>query len=63
MTDVRVLPQLLTTDEVATALQVNRSTLCRWRAAGTGPPVVWLSPGVPRYRIEDVLAWLSEMAA
>lgn len=63
MADTRVLPRLLTTDEVATALQVNRSTLCRWRAAGTGPPVVWLSPGVPRYRAEDVLNWLTAVAA
>lgn len=56
------LPVLLTTEEVAKVLQVNRSTLSRWRARGVGPRVVWLSPGAPRYRREDVSAWLSRVA-
>ena len=63
MERVRVLPVLLTTAEVADVLQVNRSTLSRWRAAGTGPRVVWLSPSMPRYRRADVIDWLRRAAA
>ena len=63
MEQVRVLPVLMTTAEVAEMLQVNRSTLSRWRAAGTGPRVVWLSPSMPRYRRADVVDWLRRIAA
>jgi len=63
MEQVRVLPVLLTTAEVAKVLQVNRSTLSRWRAAGTGPRVVWISPSMPRYRRADVADWLRRIAA
>jgi predicted DNA-binding transcriptional regulator AlpA len=56
------LPQLLTTSQVAVALQVSPTTLCRWRAQGTGPKVVWLSEGVPRYISEDVQEWLEQSA-
>lgn len=59
--EVRV-PQLLTTAEVADALQVDRSTLCRWRMANEGPRVVWLRASVPRYRVEDVLDWIERVA-
>lgn len=57
------LPVLLTSREVATALQVSSATLCRWRQTGHGPRVVWLSPYAPRYRPEDVTKWLERMAA
>jgi predicted DNA-binding transcriptional regulator AlpA len=56
------LPVLLTTEEVAKALRVDPSTLSRWRSRGTGPRAVWLSPGSPRYRSEDVSAWLQRAA-
>jgi hypothetical protein len=56
------LPQLLTTAEVARSLRVNPSTLCRWRAQGIGPKVVWLAKGVPRYVRDDVDAWLARSA-
>jgi hypothetical protein len=52
------LPLLLTTTEVARAIHVDASTLSRWRAAGRGPRALWLGPGTPRYRREDVVAWL-----
>ncbi len=42
---------------------VNRSTLSRWRAQGVGPRVYWLGKATPRYREEDVLAWLERNAA
>jgi len=54
---------LLTTDEVAELLRVNRSTLSRWRSSGLGPRVTWLSPAVPRYQRVDVADWLQRVAA
>lgn len=57
------LPQLLTTNDVARAVQVSPSTLCRWRQSGQGPRVTWLSPFIPRYRQEDVDAWLKRAVA
>jgi predicted DNA-binding transcriptional regulator AlpA len=63
MDQMLALPALMTTAEVAKVLQVNRSTLSRWRAAGIGPRVVWLSPSMPRYQRADVFEWLSRLAA
>lgn len=57
------LPQMLTTAQVAKALGVNRSTVCRWRAGGIGPRVYWLGKASPRYREQDVLEWLERNAA
>lgn len=42
------VPELLTTAEVAALLKVNRSTLSRWRSAGAGPGVTWLTANIPR---------------
>ncbi|UUZ45302.2 hypothetical protein LP422_03485 [Janibacter limosus] len=53
----------MTTNEVARAVQVSPSTLCRWRQSGEGPRVTWLSPFIPRYRQEDVDARLKKAAA
>lgn len=58
-----VLPMMLTTKEVAQALKVTPSTLCRWRARGIGPRVFWLGEASPRYRQCDVVAWLERVAA
>jgi hypothetical protein len=52
------LPVLLTTEEVAAALHVDKSTLSRWRTSGRGPRVLWLSRGIPRYLAKDVQDWL-----
>jgi predicted DNA-binding transcriptional regulator AlpA len=57
------LPRFLTSQQVADALGVNRSTVCRWRQQGVGPRVYWLGKACPRYREEDVLAWLERNAA
>lgn len=54
---------LMTTEEVASWLRVSPSTLCRWRQSGSGPRVLWLARGVPRYRADDVQRWLDEVAA
>jgi len=48
---------LLTEAEMAAELRISLRTARRWRAAGTGPPVLWAG-GRPRYRRSDVLAWL-----
>ncbi|GAA2722046.1 helix-turn-helix transcriptional regulator [Cellulomonas aerilata] len=57
------MPEMLTTAEVARALKVAPSTLCRWRAAGVGPRVFWLGEATPRYREVDVVAWLELVSA
>lgn len=57
------MDEYLTTEEVATWLRVAPSTVCRWRLAGRGPRVTWLSPSLPRYRKADVIAWLQGVAA
>ena len=63
MEQAQALPVLMTTAEVAEVLQVNRSTLSRWRSLGIGPRVIWLSPSIPRYQRADVVAWLRRAAA
>lgn len=57
------LPLMMTTAEVAKALRVAPSTLCRWRARGIGPRVYRLGEATPRYLRSDVLAWLEGTAA
>ena len=57
------MPVKLTTAEVARALKVAPSTLCRWRAQGVGPRVFWLGEATPRYREADVVAWLELVSA
>lgn len=49
---------LLTSREVAEILRVSEATLSRWRAARSGPAFVNLSPGMPRYRADDVARWV-----
>ena len=56
------VPELLTTAEVAALLKVNRSTLSRWRSAGAGPRVTWLTANIPRYQRADVVEWLRQAA-
>ena len=56
------LPHLLTEDQLAEALAVDRATLWRWRRAGGGPPAVRLGTkrrGRLRYDVDVVKAWLS----
>lgn len=49
---------LLTRKQVAELLSVSQSTLGNWAAKGDGPPVVWLTPNVPRYLRSDVEAYI-----
>ena len=57
------VPELLTTAEVAAVLKVNRSTLSRWRSAGAGPRVTWLTANIPRYQRDDVIEWIRQASA
>jgi predicted DNA-binding transcriptional regulator AlpA len=57
------VPELLTTAEVAALLKVNRSTLSRWRSAGAGPRVTWLTANIPRYQRDDIIEWIRQASA
>ena len=57
------VPELLTTAEVSALLRVNRSTLSRWRSAGAGPRVTWLTANIPRYQRDDVIEWIRQASA
>jgi predicted DNA-binding transcriptional regulator AlpA len=57
------MAEFLTSEEVAKWLRVSPSTLCRWRQAGRGPRVTWLSASCPRYERSDVEAWLKRAVA
>ena len=50
----------LSTEDLATLLGVNASSLRRWRTARPpqGPPFVHLSERVIVYNVKDVQAWL-----
>jgi predicted site-specific integrase-resolvase len=48
---------LLTEAEMAALVRVSLRTARRWRAAGTGPPVLWAG-GRPRYRRSEVETWM-----
>jgi hypothetical protein len=62
-TDIVPVDEYLTSEEVAAWLRVATSTVCRWRLAGRGPRVTWLSPSLPRYRKADVADWLRRMTS
>ena len=53
ITDVSRVPELLTPQQVAEILKVDRSTIIRWTKSGR-LRVVRLSPETWRYRVEDV---------
>ena len=57
------VPELLTTAEVSALLRVNRSTLSRWRSAGAGPRVTWLTANIPRYQRDHVIEWIRQASA
>lgn len=61
MSETMVEPYL-TSKEVARWIRVSTATLCRWRQRGEGPRATWMSQGCPRYRREDVEAWLRKIA-
>ncbi|MFF2632906.1 helix-turn-helix transcriptional regulator [Microbacterium sp. NPDC058021] len=56
------LPEVATRSQVAHYTQTSVPTLARWATEGTGPKVTKLGLRAVRYRREDVLAWLQQMA-
>lgn len=54
---------LMTTKEVAVLLRVHPSTVVRWRQVDEGPPVIWVSPTIPRYERGQVVEWLRLVSA
>lgn len=59
MTDM----QLLTPKKVGQILGVTQSTLCRLRQEGRGPKFVWVTDHTPRYREDELLAYIEERAS
>lgn len=58
----QVVDRLLTARDVAEWLATSPATLCRWRQSGKGPR--WVALGAsPRYRREDIEAWIDEQAS
>lgn len=55
--------KLLTSSEVAKILGVTPSTLCRMRQNGTGPRCVWVTDHAPRYREDDLIAYIESRAS
>ena len=51
---------LLTSVEVAEIIRVPHATLRYWRHIGIGPKSFKMGPRRVLYRVEDVLAWVSE---
>jgi len=53
---------LLSTEDVAQLLDVDPSTVRRWRTAQPiqGPPFILISERVTKYRPEDVEQWLND---
>ena len=55
--------KLLSPTEVSKILGVATSTLCRMRQSGTGPRCVWVTDHAPRYRVDDILAYVEAHAS
>jgi predicted DNA-binding transcriptional regulator AlpA len=55
--------QLLTPAQVGKILGVTPSTLCRLRQEGKGPRFVWVTDHTPRYREDELLAYIEERAS
>ena len=53
------MEQLLTTEELATRLCVNPSTIRRWRLDDVGPPYLRVGT-VYRYPVSALDAWIAE---
>jgi predicted DNA-binding transcriptional regulator AlpA len=55
--------KLLSPSEVSKILGFATSTLCRMRQTGTGPRCVWVTDHAPRYRVDDILAYVEARAS
>ena len=54
-----MMDQLLTTEELATRLRVNPSTIRRWRLDDVGPPYLRVGT-VYRYPVSALETWIAE---
>jgi len=54
-----MMDQLLTTQELATRLRVNPSTIRRWRLDDVGPPYLRIGT-VYRYPVSALETWMAE---
>ena len=54
-----MMDQLLTTQELATRLRVNPSTIRRWRLDDVGPPYLRVGT-VYRYPVSALETWMAE---
>jgi len=54
-----MMDQLLTTEELATRLRVNPSTIRRWRLDDVGPPYLRIGT-VYRYPLSALETWMAE---
>ena len=57
MASTEPLDELLTLDELCTWLKVNKTTICKQRSEGTGPPGYRISKHL-RFKRGEVLTWL-----
>jgi hypothetical protein len=58
---VEAATPVLTPMQAAPLLQVHCGTLAAWRGRGVGPAFIVVSPGVIRYRLADINAYLDRM--
>lgn len=56
--DTTITPELLTTDQVATALGLSSRTLAAWRSSRTNSLPYLKTGSRVRYRPQDVATWL-----
>lgn len=63
MTTTPVAPVLLTLPQLCEMLNVNRSTIFRWRQQGRFPEPLQLATQSPRWRRADIDAWLDSCGA
>lgn len=56
-------PPLLGPPAAARRLGVSERTLAAWRRRGGGPPALWITARVIRYRADDLDRWLGAHAA
>lgn len=61
MGDVKPIEEaLLTSEQVAEVLAVDRTTLKGWRIQGCGPKFLQLTARCIRYRRSDIEAWVAK---
>ena len=56
------MPELMTTEDVARHLGVNKKTLDRMRGRGDGPRYLRLTSKIIRYRLADIEEFLEAKA-